>query len=60
MRDNGGDKVMKFANEKYMPDGETRRCPARGLTGQCKRKWDRHGHEDGPHNPPDACYFNGD
>ncbi len=37
----------------------TRRCPAVGLTGQCTRPYERYGHQDGPHDPPDACYFEG-
>ena len=39
-------------------DGETLRCPAVGLTGQCTRPYERHGHQDGPHDPADACYVN--
>ncbi|KKN01842.1 hypothetical protein LCGC14_1123780 [marine sediment metagenome] len=45
--------------EKYMPDNKTRRCPAIGLTGQCKRPYEFQGHKTAPHDPPDACYYDG-
>ena len=50
---------MSVTRERYLSDGKTLRCPAVGLTGQCIRPEERHGHQDGPHDPPDACYFDG-
>ncbi len=42
--------------ETYLPDGKTPRCPAVGLSGQCSRPYERHGHQDVMHDPTDACY----